>query len=59
MTHLRHPVTGGEFDAPDSAVPQFQRAGWVVIGSHDPAVTAPATSTTKAGTAEVAAKTEE
>lgn len=29
---LRHPVTGAEFDAPDSAVSQYARSGWVVAG---------------------------
>jgi hypothetical protein len=28
---LYHPETGGEFTAPDSAVPQWARSGWVPL----------------------------
>jgi hypothetical protein len=30
MTRLAHPETGGEFDAPDRAVPLWLRSGWTV-----------------------------
>jgi hypothetical protein len=29
VTRLVHPETGGEFNAPESAVPIWQRSGWV------------------------------
>jgi hypothetical protein len=61
---LYHPTTEAEFSAPESAVPQYQRAGWVVKadmagpnGNGRNPGTAGA-GTTKAGKAE-AAKTEE
>jgi hypothetical protein len=30
MPRLRHPETGGEFDAPDRAVQTYLRSGWTV-----------------------------
>jgi hypothetical protein len=30
-TRLYHPESGGEFTAPDSAVPQWLRSGWVPL----------------------------
>lgn len=43
MTRLVHPETGGEFDAPPSAVPTYQRAGWA-IKDQAPAKPAPKTA---------------
>lgn len=37
MTRLVHPETGAEFDAPERAVPVWQRSGWAVKGAPQPA----------------------
>jgi hypothetical protein len=33
MPRLAHPESGGEFDAPDRAVPLYLRSGWTVKDS--------------------------
>jgi hypothetical protein len=40
VTRLRHPETGGEFDAPERSVPVWQRSGWTRV-DQPPAAPAP------------------
>lgn len=55
---LHHPESGGQFDAAESAVPQWRRAGWVPAAelaaeqARNPAAGTPASTTQAAGTAE-------